>query len=314
MKTILNTGGQLIQGEIKKGIKLTYETEALLLIKSIRVNTISKLTYTDSRKYEFLQADMFPGIKSEDIAYEQLNAAIAEAIVDLKLQYIEKQVQKILQFYEATRQRMGVILVGPSGCGKTTIWKVLKLALEKMKRSIVTHVMNPKSMPRQQLLGLMNHDTREFQDGVLTASARLVVKEPLETNCWIVNDGDIDPEWVESLNSVLDDNHLLTLPNGERINFGDNINFIFETHEMRYASPATVSRLGMIFLSEEDVDIGRITKTWLQKQDEKMQNSLAGWLEDIFLKSLAWVLQRQELYVVETTKVGIVNNALSYMN
>lgn len=76
---------------------------------------------------------MFPGIKSEDIAYEMLNAAIAEAIKDLKLQYIEKQVQKILQFYEATRQRMGVILVGPSGCGKTTIWKVLKLALEKMK-------------------------------------------------------------------------------------------------------------------------------------------------------------------------------------
>jgi len=134
LKTILNTGGQLIQGEIKKGIKLTYETEALLLIKSIRVNTISKLTYTDSRKYEFLQADMFPGIKSEDIAYEQLNTAITEAITDLKLQYIEKQVQKILQFYEATRQRMGVILVGPSGCGKTTIWKVLKLALEKMKK------------------------------------------------------------------------------------------------------------------------------------------------------------------------------------
>ena len=100
---------------------------------------------------------------------------------------------------------------------------------------------------------------------MLTASARLVMKEPLETTCWIVNDGDIDPEWVESLNSVLDDNHLLTLPNGERINFGNNINFIFETHEMKYASPATVSRLGMIFLSEEDVDVGRITMTWLEK-------------------------------------------------
>jgi dynein heavy chain 2 len=57
---------------------------------------------------------------------------------------------------------MGVILVGPSGCGKTTIWKVLKLAFEKINKSIVTHVMNPKSMPRHQLLGLMNHDTREF--------------------------------------------------------------------------------------------------------------------------------------------------------
>jgi dynein heavy chain 2 len=284
------------------------------LIKSIRVNTISKLTYSDSQKYEYLQADMFPGIKSQDIIYEALQGAIKEALKELKLQYIEKQVQKILQFYEATRQRMGVILVGPSGCGKTTIWKVLKLAFEKLNQSIVTHIMNPKSMPRHQLLGLMNHDTREFQDGVLTASARLVVKEPIETNCWIVNDGDIDPEWVESLNSVLDDNHLLTLPNGERINFGSNINFIFETHEMKYASPATVSRLGMIFLSEEDVDIGRITKTWLDKQDEKLRNSLSSWLEDIFMKSLDWTLQRQEQFVVETTKVGIVNNVLSYLN
>jgi dynein heavy chain 2 len=53
-------------------VKLSYEAEALLLIKSIRVNTISKLTYSDSKKYEYLQADMFPGIKSEDIAYEEL--------------------------------------------------------------------------------------------------------------------------------------------------------------------------------------------------------------------------------------------------
>ena len=48
------------------------------------------------------------------------------------------------------------------------------------------HVMNPKSMLRQQLLGEMNHDTREFKDGVLTMSARKVVKEPTETRCWII--------------------------------------------------------------------------------------------------------------------------------
>lgn len=38
---------------------------------------------------------------------------------------LETQIAKILQFYEATKQRMGVVLVGPSGCGKTTIWKTL---------------------------------------------------------------------------------------------------------------------------------------------------------------------------------------------
>jgi dynein heavy chain 2 len=85
LKTVLNTGGQLIQRELKKGRKLDYAAEALLLIKSIRVNTISKLTYSDSKKYEYLQADMFPGIKSEDIAYEELMDAIKEAIQELGL-------------------------------------------------------------------------------------------------------------------------------------------------------------------------------------------------------------------------------------
>lgn len=106
-------------------------------------------------------------------------------------------------------------------------------------------------MPRQQLLGEMDLDTREWSDGVLTDAARQVVKEPSEVRSWIVCDGDVDPEWIESLNSVLDDNHLLTLPNGERIAFGDNVNFLFETHDLRFASPATVSRMGMIFLSNQ---------------------------------------------------------------
>ena len=103
----------------------------------------------------------------------------------------------------------------------------------------------------------MDLDTREWADGVLTDAARKVVRESPEVRCWIICDGDVDPEWIESLNSVLDDNHLLTLPNGERINFGPNVNFLFETHDLKFASPATVSRMGMIFLSDEDLDIHR---------------------------------------------------------
>ena len=113
---------------------------------------------------------------------------------------------------------------------------------------------------------------------------------------------------------MLDDNHLLTLPNGERISFGTNVNFIFETNDMKWASPATVTRLGMIFLSEEDVDVGRVTKTWLRKQPEDMQSKLEGWMVDIFMPALDWVLQRQKFLVIETTKVGIVNNALCYIS
>ncbi len=74
---------------------------------------------------------------------------------------------------------------------------------------------------------------------------------------------------VESLNSVLDDNRLLTMPSGERIQFGDNVNFLFETDDLSSASPATVSRMGMIFLSEEDLDVGSLVDTWLVRQPEE---------------------------------------------
>ena len=85
----------MIQEERRKGRKLAYEDEALILIKAIRVNTISKMTYDDAIKYEALQADMFPGITSADVDYEQLSAAIDAVIKDMKLQSIDKQIMKI---------------------------------------------------------------------------------------------------------------------------------------------------------------------------------------------------------------------------
>ena len=92
--------------------------------------------------------------------------------------------------------------------------------------------MNPKAVPRDQLLGKMDVDTREWTDGILTGAARQVNRE-LDTHHWIICDGEIDPDWIEALNSVLDDNRLLTLPNGERIQFGKNVNFLFETSDLR---------------------------------------------------------------------------------
>ncbi|KAL4440929.1 hypothetical protein ABPG74_009342 [Tetrahymena malaccensis] len=313
LKTILTVAGQLIQAERQKTPNISREGEAELLIKAIRINTMSKLTFSDTRKFVALVQDVFPGIKSEDIVYAELTKAVEEVLAEMKLDVIETQISKILQFYEACKQRMGVVLVGPSGCGKTTIWKTLKKAYEKMGTQVKAYVMNPKSMPRSQLLGLMNNDTREFTEGVLTSSAREVIKESSDVISWIICDGDIDPEWIESLNSVLDDNHLLTLPTGERISFQDNVNFIFETNDLQYASPATVSRMGMIFLNQEDISIKSVVNKWVKRQKEELQAKLENLLEEYFYKILQYVQQFEEEQVVQTTRIGLVMNVLSQL-
>ena len=176
MKTVLNTGGSLIQQLKRTGVEITPKVEAELLIKAIRVNTLSKLTFADARRFVGLLQDVFPGVASADVTNAELEAAIRETMADkhFRLEFSEAQFRKMLQLKEALDQRIGCLIVGPSGCGKTVLWQVLKAALAKCGQQIVTHVMNPKSMPRSRLLGEMDHDTREWTDGVLTAAARQV--------------------------------------------------------------------------------------------------------------------------------------------
>jgi dynein heavy chain 1 len=54
---------------------------------------------------------------------------------------------------------------------------------------------------------------------------------------------------------VLDDNKLLTLPNGERLSIPPNVRMIFEVETLKYATLATVSRCGMVWFSEETIGL-----------------------------------------------------------
>jgi dynein heavy chain 2 len=311
LKAVLNSGGRIIQLYKESNQTLTAEVEEEILIKALRVNTLPKLTFSDTSKYLLLINDVFPGVLSSDVTEMELETAIKDIIKTKPYFFVEDniQIKKILQLKESLNQRMGCIIVGPSGSGKSSLWNVLKSAMIKCGQPVSTYVMNPKSMHRDRLLGFMDLDTREWTDGVLTDAARKVVKESPDVQCWIICDGDVDPEWIESLNSVLDDNHLLTLPNGERINFGSNVNFIFETHDLKYASPATVSRMGMIYLSDEDFDVKRLITKWLASFNPDKRMEMQSWIDESFYKALDYVISICS-YVIDTTLVGTIMNAL----
>ncbi|XP_065136472.1 cytoplasmic dynein 2 heavy chain 1 [Paramisgurnus dabryanus] len=309
LKTVLSGCGSLLQSQKQNNNPIK---ESGLVVQALRLNTMSKLTFADSSRFDALVSDVFPGVDFKDVEYETLRSALVAVYEEARLEIIPSQIKKALELYEQLRQRMGVVIVGPSGAGKSTLWRMLRAALGKMGRVVKQYTMNPKAMPRQQLLGHIDMDTREWSDGVLTSSARQVVREPQEVNSWIICDGDIDPEWIESLNSVLDDNRLLTMPSGERIQFGPNVNFLFETHDLSCASPATISRMGMIFLSDEDTDVGSLVKSWLKRENEENRMNLENWLNDYFQKALDWVLKQSD-FVVDTSLVGTVLNGLSHL-
>lgn len=147
------------------------------------------------------------------------------------------------------------MMVGPSGSGKSTAWKVLLKALERFEGiEGVAHVIDPKAISKETLYGVLDPNTREWTDGLFTHILRKIidnVRGEINKRQWIIFDGDVDPEWVENLNSVLDDNKLLTLPNGERLSLPPNVRIMFEVQDLKYATLATVSRCGMVWFSED---------------------------------------------------------------
>lgn len=272
LKSVLVSAGnlkrkELMEGKADQDPNNTETYEQGILLQSICDNIIPKLVAEDIPLFRSLLSDVFPGAEATLVQLAALRKEIENICTECNLTASPPWIEKQLQLYATQVLRHGVMIVGPSGSGKSTAWKVLLEAMERTDGvESVSYVVDPKAISKDELFGTLDQTTREWTDGLFTHLLRKIVdnvRGEASKRHWIVFDGDVDPEWVENLNSLLDDNKLLTLPNGERLSLPDNVRIMFEVETLKYATPATVSRCGMIWFSEETVTNGMIFENYL---------------------------------------------------
>lgn len=132
--------------------------------------------------------------------------------------------------FETMLTRHTTMVVGPTGSGKSTVIDILK----KVENATI-YFINPKAITVNELYGTMDMNTREWKDGLLSKTYRTANEKPAagkDEMRWILFDGDVDAEWVENMNSVMDDNKLLTLINGDRIRLERYCKLLFEVFDL----------------------------------------------------------------------------------
>ncbi|OWZ14140.1 Dynein heavy chain, partial [Phytophthora megakarya] len=259
-------------------------SEELLMMTTLRDMNLSKLVAADVPIFLSLLRDIFPGVEpppsSGSRGGNSNTNEIAAAIEDV-LQKAQSWPPpatwsaKVTQLYETQLVRHGIALVGPAGSGKSEILRTLQTALGFYTRTPHRQVrLNPKAVRAEELFGETDRLSGEWVDGVFAAIWAKFNDRSRKDIAWLVCDGPVDAVWIENLNTVLDDNKLLTLANGDRLPMTDNCKLLFEVEDLRNASPATVSRAGIVYVSDTDLDWEPVAQRWLRMRPESQRAAL----------------------------------------
>jgi dynein heavy chain, axonemal len=264
VKTVITAAGNLKRAEPDAD-------EMVLLLRALQDVNIPKFLEMDLPLFEGIISDLFPGRKRPTLDYGDLMATMKVQIHKFGLQPLPFFISKVIQLYEMIVVRHGLMLVGPTGGGKSRNLHILEETLGSLKDQGKTgfayeHVkifqLNPKSITMGQMYGEFDPNTLEWRDGIMSTMYRNATIDTPDRK-WMMFDGPVDAIWIENMNTVLDDNKKLCLNSGEIIKMSNEMTMMFEVEDLQVASPATVSRVGIIYMEPMGLGLDVLVQSWL---------------------------------------------------
>uniref|UniRef100_A0A671UPK5 Dynein axonemal heavy chain 11 n=1 Tax=Sparus aurata TaxID=8175 RepID=A0A671UPK5_SPAAU len=261
----------VVAGALRRRDKSRPEDQVLM--RALRDFNMPKIVTEDVTIFLGLLGDLFPCLEVERERDCEFEKAVRKTTVQLRLQPEETFILKVVQLEELMAVRHSVFVLGNAGTGKSQILRVLHKTYVNLKRKPVWNDLNPKAVDRDELFGFIHPVTREWKDGLFSSLMREQANISHTGPKWIVLDGDIDPMWIESLNTVMDDNKVLTLASNERVPLTSSMRLVFEISHLRTATPATVSRAGILYVNHQDLGWNPYVASWIDQRERQTERA-----------------------------------------